>query len=158
MKSIRRLNRYNIHTCIATPCSTSSALHYLHTQVVDLKMDTAEYQTFFRNQAEIADTIGDINGLIDRIVADLYAKKIVGKSIRDAADIRGPHVTEILRVRPVLKAILARIELDSHMYYKMRDVLLSDSITADAPGLRRYLPEGIYWFTLMHAHILLSHF
>ena len=86
--------------------------------------------------------------------ADLFARKIVGKSIRDAADIRGPHVTEILRVRPVLKAILARIELDREMYYKMRDVLLSDSIIADAPGLMRYLPQGIYWFTLMHAHIL----
>ena len=104
--------------------------------------NTAEYQTFFRNQAEIADTIGDINGLIDRIVANLYAKKIVGKAIRDSADIRGPHVTEILRVRPVLNAILARIELDSEMYYKMRDVLLSDDITADAPGLKRYLPKG----------------
>ena len=87
--------------------------------------NTAEYQTFFRNQAEIADTIGDINGLIDRIVANLYAKRIVGKAVRDAADIRGPHVTEILRVRPVLNAILARIELDAEMYYKMRDVLLS---------------------------------
>ena len=104
--------------------------------------DTAEYQTFFRNQAEIADTIGDINGLIDRIVANLYAKRIVGKAVRDAADIRGPHVTEILRVRPVLKAILARIDLDKDMYYKMRTVLLSDDITADAPGLKRYLPEG----------------
>ena len=105
--------------------------------------DTAEYQTFFRNQAEIADIIGDINGLIDRIVANLFAKRIVGKAVRDAADIRGPHVTEILRVRPVLKAILARIDLDKDMYYKMRDVLLSDDITADAPGLKRYLPEGI---------------
>ena len=110
--------------------------------------DTAEYQTFFRNQAEIADIIGDINGLIDRIVANLYAKKIVGKAIRDAADIRGPHVTEILRVRPVLKAILARIDLDKDMYYKMRDVLLSDDITADAPGLKRYLPEGNSFISL----------
>ena len=104
--------------------------------------NTSEYKTFFRNQAKIADTISDINGLIDRIVANLYAKKIVGKAVRDAADIRGPHVTEILRVRPVLKAILARIDLDKDMYYKMRDVLLSDDITADAPGLKRYLPEG----------------
>ena len=110
--------------------------------------DTAEYQTFFRNQAEIADIIGDINGLIDRIVANLYAKKIVGKAVRDAADIRGPHVTEILRVRPVLKAILARIDLDKDMYYKMRDVLLSDDITADAPGLKRYLPEGNSFISL----------
>ena len=116
--------------------------------------DTAEYQTFFRNQAEIADTIGDINGLIDRIVANLYAKRIVGKAVRDAADIRGPHVTEILRVRPVLNAILARIELDAEMYYEMRKVLLSDDITADAPGLKKYLPEGI-GFILQIIHCFL---
>ena len=116
--------------------------------------NTAEYQTFFRNQAEIADTIGDINGLIDRIVANLYAKRIVGKAVRDAADIRGPHVTEILRVRPVLNAILARIELDAEMYYKMRDVLLSDDITADAPGLKKYLPKGI-GFILQIIHCFL---
>ena len=56
--------------------------------------NTPEYKTFFHNQGKIADTIGDINGLIDRIVAELYARRIVGKAVRDAADIRGPHVTE----------------------------------------------------------------
>ena len=105
--------------------------------------NTAEYIIFFCNQAKIADAISDINGLNDRIVAELYAMKIVGKAVRDAADIRGPQVTEIQRVRPVLNAILARIKVDKNMYYKVRDVLLSDNISVDAPELALYLPEGI---------------
>ena len=104
--------------------------------------NTPEYKTFFRNQADIADTISDINGLNDRIVSNLYAKRIVGKAVRDAADIRGPHVTEIQRVRPVLNAIIARVKGDKNMYYKVRDVLLSDDISADAPELAQYLPQG----------------
>ena len=104
--------------------------------------NTPEYKTFFRNQAKIADAISAINGLNDRIVAELYAMRIVGKAVRDAADIRGPQVTEIQRVRPVVNAIVTRIKEDKNMYYKVRDVLLSDNITADAPGLKRYLPEG----------------
>ena len=104
--------------------------------------NTPEYKIFFRNQAEIADTISDINGLNDRIVAELYAKRIIGRTVRDSADIRGPHVTEILRVRPVLNAILTRIKGDKNMYYKVRDVLLSDTISVDAPELAQYLPEG----------------
>ena len=105
--------------------------------------DTPEYEIFFRNQAQIADIIGDINGLIGRIVANLYAKKIVGKAVREAADIHGPHVTEIQRVRPVVNAIIARIKGDKNMYYRVRGVLLSDDISVDAPELAQYLPQGI---------------
>ena len=105
--------------------------------------NTPEYKTFFRNQAKIADTISDINGLIDRIVAELYARRIVGKAVRDAADIRGPQVPEIQRVRPVVNAIIARIKGDKNMYYRVRDVLLSDDIIVDAPELAQYLPQGI---------------
>ena len=101
-------------------------------------MNTPEYKIFFRNQAKIADTISNITGLNDRIVAELYAREIVGRAVRDAAKIYGPNVTEIQRVRPVLDAIVARIEGDKKMYYKLRDVLLSD-----APELAQYLPEGI---------------
>ena len=104
--------------------------------------NTPEYKTFFRNQAKIADAISDINGLNDRIVAELFAMRIVGKAVRDAADIRGPQVTEIQRVRPVFNAIVTRIKVDKNMYYKVRDVLLSDTISADAPELALYLPEG----------------
>ena len=104
--------------------------------------NTPEYKTFFRNQAKIADAISDINGLNDRIVAELFAMRIVGKAVRDAADIRGPQVTEIQRVRPVLNAIVTRIKVDKNMYYKVRDVLLSDTISVDAPELALYLPEG----------------
>ena len=105
--------------------------------------DTPEYKIFFRNQAKIADTIGDINGLNDRIVAELYARRIVGKAVRDAADIRGPQVPEIQRVRPVVNAIIARIKGDKNMYYRVRDVLLSDDISVDAPELAQHLPQGI---------------
>ena len=83
----------------------------------------------------------------------MYASKIVGKAVRDAAGIRGPQVTEILRVRPVIEAILARIELDKNMYYKIRDVLLSDNITADAPGLAQYLPAGIGFRKIIDVHM-----
>ena len=120
-------------------------MHYLLASSTEVKLsgtNTPEYKTFFRNQAKIADTIGDINGLIDRIVAELYAKKIVGKAVRDAADIRGPHVTEILRVRPVVNAIIARIKGDKNMYYRVRGVLLSDDISVDAPELAQHLPQG----------------
>ena len=121
-------------------------MHYLLASCTEVKLsgtNTPEYKTFFRNQAKIADTIGDINGLIDRIVAELYARRIVGKAVRDAADIRGPHVTEILRVRPVVNAIIARIKGDKNMYYRVRGVLLSDDISVDAPELAQYLPQGI---------------
>ena len=42
--------------------------------------NSAEYKAFFRNQAQIADTISDINGLNDIIVAKLRAMKIIGKT------------------------------------------------------------------------------
>ena len=106
-------------------------------------MNTPEYKIFFRNQAKIADTISDITGLNDRIVAELYAREIIGRAVKEAAEVRGPNVTEIQRVRPVLNAILARIKGDKNMYYKVRDVLLSDTIRMDAPQLAQYLPEGI---------------
>ena len=106
-------------------------------------MNTPEYKIFFHNQAKIADTISDIKGLNDRIVEELYAREIVGRAVRDTAKIYGPGVTEILRVQPVLNAIVARIKGDKNMYYKVRDVLLSDTIRADAPELAQYLPEGI---------------
>jgi len=105
--------------------------------------DTPEYKIIFRNQSKIADTISDITGLNDRIVAELYAREIVGRTVKEAAEVRGPDVTEIRRVRPVLDAILARIKGDKNMYYKVRDVLLSDTIRVDAPQLVQYLPEGI---------------
>ena len=89
--------------------------------------NSAEYKAFFRNQAQIADTISDINGLNDIIVAKLHAMKIIGKTVRDSADIRGPHVTERQRVQPVLDAVLIKIELNKDVYYKFRDVLLSSN-------------------------------
>ena len=106
-------------------------------------MNTPEYKIFFLNQAKIADTISDITGLNDRIVEELYAKEIVGRVVRDAAKIYGPGVTETQRVQPVLDAIVARIKEDKNMYYKVRDVLLSDTIRVDASQLAQYLPEGI---------------
>ena len=99
--------------------------------------NSAEYKTFFRNQAKIADTISAINGLNDRIVAELHAMKIIGRTVRDSADIRGPQVTERQRVQPVLDAVLTKIELDKDVYYKFRDVLLSSE-----PGLKKLLPKG----------------
>ena len=112
-------------------------LYHLHRSNMS-GTDTPEYKTFFRNQADIAETIGDINGLIDSIVANLYAKKIVGKAVRDAADIHAPDVTEVKRVRPVLKAILKKIELNKDVYYKVRDVMLSSE-----PGLEQLLPKSM---------------
>ena len=100
--------------------------------------NSAEYKLFLRNHARIADAIGDISGLIVSIVDELYAKGIVGKTVRDAADIHAPDVTEIKRVRPVLKAILKKIELNKDVYYKVRDVLL-----ASEPGLKQLLPKGV---------------
>ena len=73
----------------------------------------------------------------------MYAKEIVGRVVRDTAKIYGPGVTKTQRVRPVLNAIVARIEGDKNMYYKVHDVLLSDTIRVDAPQLAQYLPEGI---------------
>ena len=99
--------------------------------------NSAEYKAFFRNQAQIADTISDINGLNDIIVAKLRAMKIIGKTVRDSADIRGPQVTERQRVQPVLDAVLIKIELNKDVYYKFRDVLLSSE-----PGLNKLLPKG----------------
>ena len=106
-------------------------------------MNTPEYKIFFRNQAKIADTISDIKGLNNWIFAELYAREIVGRAVRDAANIYGPDVTEIQRVRPVLDGIVARIKGDKNMYYEVRDVLLSATIRVDAPQLAQYLPEGI---------------
>ena len=106
--------------------------------------NTAEYKLFLRNHAKIADAIGDISGLIVGIVDELYAKRIVGKTVRDAADIRGPDVTEIQRVRPVLKAILKKIELNKNVYYDVRGVLLSSE-----PGLKQLLPKGV----VLYVHV-----
>ena len=85
--------------------------------------------------------------------------KIVGKAVRDAADICGPQVTEIKRVRPVLNAIVTRIKVDKNMYYKVRDVLLSDTISVDAPELALYLPEGNtnYVVCIMYIWMMSTH-
>ena len=110
--------------------------------------NTPEYQIFLHNQSKIADTISDITGLNDRIVTELYAKEIVGRKVKQAAEVHGPNVTETHRVRPVVDAILERIKGDKNMYYKVRDVLLSDTIKVDASQLLQYLPEGISYYKI----------
>ena len=88
----------------------------------------------------------------------MYAREIVGRMVKEAAEVRGPNVTEIQRVRPVLNAILARIKADKNMYYKVRDVLLSDTIRVDASQLLQYLPEGINYYRISNnSYTLLIH-
>ena len=66
---------------------------------------------------------------------------MIGKAVRDAADIRGPHVTEIMRVQPILTAMLAKIDLNPKTYHELRAAMLVASVGVDSDVVNTFLPE-----------------
>ena len=105
--------------------------------------DTPQYKTLFRNQADLADALGDLDGVALRLANKLLEKKVIGKAVRDSADIHGPHVTEIMRVNPIIKAVLAMIDLDAENYNKFRSALLSDAVGVHEGIVKKYVPKGM---------------
>ena len=102
--------------------------------------DTRQYKTLFANQADLADKLGDLHGVALRLANKLFAMEVIGKSVRDAADIHGPHVTEFMRVNPIMKAMLGSIELNSDRYQQFRDVLLAPAVGVHLDIVNRYVP------------------
>ena len=109
-------------------------------QVTMSGRNTTEYQTLFQNQSGLADQLGDTPGIATRLSNELLARNVIGKAVRDAADIRGPHVTEIMRVMPILTAMLAKIDLNAQKYYDLRDAMLSPNVGVDPDVVNTFLP------------------
>ena len=105
--------------------------------------DTPEYKKLFAVQAELADALGDHDGVALRLANKLLEMGVIGKAIRDAADIRGPHVTEIMRVNPIIKAMLSNIDLNPTMrYQEFRNALLAPAVGVPPDVVNKYLPAG----------------
>ena len=110
--------------------------------------DTWQYKTLFRNQAELADQLADTPGIAIRLSNHLLSQNVIGKAVRDAADIRGPHVTEIMRVQPILTAMLAKIDLNPRKYDEFRAAMLSPNVGVDPDVVNAFVPEtGLSWWS-----------
>ena len=102
--------------------------------------DSWEYRKLYANQASLADALGDLNGVALRLATELVAKKVVGKAVKDEADIRGPHVTEIMRVNPIIRAVLAQIKLDETVYEEFRAALSSPVVDVPERLVKKWVP------------------
>ena len=102
--------------------------------------DSWEYRKLYANQAGLADALGDNNGVALRLATELVAKKVVGKAVKDEADIRGPHVTEIMRVNPIIRAVLVQIKLDVTVYEDFRAALLSPVVDVKERLVNKWVP------------------
>ena len=120
--------------------------------------DTPEYKKLFEVQAELADVLGDLDGVALRLANKLLEMSVIGKSVRDAADIRGPHVTEIMRVNPIIKAMLSSIDLNPTMrYQEFRNALLAPAVGVHPDVVNKYLPAGtLILLTALLCMILVS--
>ena len=103
--------------------------------------DTWEYETLFANQTELASELADTPGIAVRLANGSLARNIIGMAVRDAADIRGPDVTEIMRVQPILTAMLAKIDLNPRVYHQFRAAILSPNVVVDPDEMDRLVPE-----------------
>ena len=103
--------------------------------------DTLEYRTLFENQAKLADRLADSPGTVVRLSMELFARRIIPKPVRDSVDIRGPQVTEIMRVQPLLNAMLSKIDLNPKRYYEFRSIMLEDSVGVDADVVDTFVPD-----------------
>ena len=104
--------------------------------------DTFEYKTLSKNQAALADQLGDSPGVALRLANALLAIDVIGKANRDSVDIRGPHVTEIMRAQPLFTAMLAKIDLNPQRYYQLRDTMLLPEVGVDSDVVDAYMPKG----------------
>ena len=102
---------------------------------------TWEYETLFANQAVPADQLADTPGIAVRLSNELFARKIICKAVRDEANIRGPQVTEIMRVQPILTALLAKIDLNPKRYHELRTAMLVSNVGVDSDVVDRFVPE-----------------
>ena len=103
--------------------------------------NTWEYETLFANQAILADHLADAPGIIVRLAAELYARKIIGKTVKKKADVQGPYVTELMRVQPIITAMLSKIELNPKRYYELRDTMLVHNVDVDSEVVDKFLPK-----------------
>ena len=99
-----------------------------------------EYETLFLHQADLADHLGDNDGIALRLANKLLEMHVIGKAVRDAADVRGPHVTEIMRVNPIIRAILASIVVNPARYQQFREALLHRAVGVDPDIVNAYVP------------------
>ena len=103
--------------------------------------DTWEFKTFYENQTNLADYLADIPGITVSLSNELYTRQIIGKVVRDEANIRGPGVTEILRVQPILTAVLKEIKINPKRYEEFRAAMLSPIVGVDSDVVDIVLPE-----------------
>ena len=102
---------------------------------------TWQYKILNQHSHKIIEKLADFK--LARTLADkLAARGIIGKSIRDEADVSGPGVTESMRVRPIITAMQSKVETDAQVYYKFLEILQSDNIAADAEAALHYLPDS----------------
>ena len=102
--------------------------------------DTPQYQTLFKNQADLADALSEQNGIAFRLSNKLFEMGVIGKSIRDHAQIRAPGVTEIMRINPIIVALLSSIELNPGKYRDFRTALLASAVDVPQRIVDKYMP------------------
>ena len=103
--------------------------------------DTWEYETFFENQDELADQLADTPGITVSLSNELYARQMIEMVVRDEANTHGPGITEIMRVKPILAAVLKKIEINPKRYDEFRATMLSPNVGVDSDVVDRFVPE-----------------
>ena len=103
--------------------------------------DTWEYKTLFVNQALLADQLGDTPGIAFRLSYELFTHNIIPKTVKEEANISGAHVTEIMRVQPILTAMLAKIDINPKRYNEFRAAMLAPNVGVDPELVNKFVPE-----------------
>ena len=136
-----------IYNVCMLACTTSMMMihysQYICIQDIDSKMsgkDTWEYKIFHDNHIDLLYALSDHSGIATRLSRKLYKEKIISRAVRDATEIRGPHVTETMRVKAIIFAILAKIELNSKRYQEFRHILLTSNVGVDQAIVESLLP------------------
>ena len=103
--------------------------------------DTWEYETLFASQSELASELASTPGVAVRLSNELLQRNVIEMAVRDAADIHAPGVTEIMRVQPILTAMLAKTDRNPKRYHEFRYAMSSPNVGVDPDVVDAYVPE-----------------
>ena len=103
--------------------------------------NTPEYQTLFKNFEAVIDALVEKN-LAEKLAGAMKDRNIIGRATFDSARIYGPHVTELMRVQPLITTLLMKIEFNTALYGQFLDILESDDFAADTVLALSLLPRN----------------
>ena len=100
-----------------------------------------QYKTLFDNSDKVISALAD-NNLANKLANTMKARKLIGRAVFEEATNAGPRVTESMRVRALITALLSKIELKTERYGQFLDILESDDFEADAEAATALLPRN----------------